>query len=878
MKFDQSSLHQRNHQDINHHTSQSYFLPDHNNAISTSAQRDRYSSKQHRKHSNGSAKSSHNAKNHYAHQSAVDPYEDPDSLNSDLESVIYPLYSSQNDSRSTAQSTSVKYFTMIIILLPSVIAVLIPGANIDTSSGDYLANTITDALMIVVVSWSMKLTVEWPWNWLNQLQDIKQKLINHVNSKILNSKSMGANHIGSPTNEKRLGEDEQLESKIRMVKRIMYYEKLAILSSLALSMFASGLMVWVRNYVIVEESRRKIVFNNLNIGLFQFWSFLRVILSITDSVQRSSISAFSEPISKENSTDNLIPASAEYELLTENNLDLFLPQNSNTHDSRLVGYFRHSFEQLFRFVDFSLHASQVDYKAQQDLLSDVIKTNNEESMHKISQLESTSELQKELIEMLVKTQNSEFCNINSNLGKLEKALDELSKMKAKEKDLKFVKPFPLNIEKLATPTSSPVLESFADSLSPRAYKREIQQSTLLPGFKISSMQTILEENEDYLSSPERVAKGSSPRKKLSSPLSQIKKKERTSPLASPTTVIETVAKGSGDSQFFPLKEQETEDQAVGNEDGNLEEPEKDQHFSLHGFPFSSSIKDVITREIFKDDRGRTQVSLSHDVGYESECQHYVWANPLIVERENSSNKKSVISKTKNLIKSIRKEVSLADLIKNPLIIAYILESKVLPIIQRQLQSNYDEYFKKVEFFKLILWEVSNKYIFMNLNAMINWANTLNEIYIDPIRHVKSFLILVFTKIPLNIMAFCLSVILFFPKIYIKFFILNPLLFLSGILLNDSSDTVAHHQKKGGSSYGSKSGSRDQFPGMKKFHLPSGRDGKSSTNTQKHPIKTRAILLNKLAHHYDLEPASPLREESYNDGRAINSPVVLYNEK
>ncbi|KAG2731562.1 hypothetical protein G9P44_005149 [Scheffersomyces stipitis] len=94
-------------------------------------------------------------------------------LSSDVESVIHPFCArckkTANNHVGASRFNTLKYFTLVVVFFPSVIAVVVPSGDVDTSTGDFIANAITDALMIFIVSWSVKTAVEWPWDWLSQL-------------------------------------------------------------------------------------------------------------------------------------------------------------------------------------------------------------------------------------------------------------------------------------------------------------------------------------------------------------------------------------------------------------------------------------------------------------------------------------------------------------------------------------------------------------------------------------------------------------------------------------------------------------------------------------------------------------------------------------
>lgn len=385
--------------------------------------------------------------------------------------------------------------------------------------------------------------------------------------------------------------------------------------------------------------------------------------------------------------------------------------------------------------------------------------------------------------------------------------------------MKFVKPFPLN---LSSPSTSPHDESFADNLSPLS----IESSKLgkANGFKKSPMQTIFE--AEHESSPD--VESLPARNEISQDMNSL---------------------AVHDDSMDPRKV------FYQSESHDL----RDRNFSLHGLPFSSTIKHIITRKFYPP-QDHPQGELDPDVGYESEQISSEFRLSMGSVGENNT---TVLQRTKHFIKVLRHEVSLAEVVRNPMIIGYIIEERIVPAIQRQMQMNYDEYFRRVEFIKVIIFEIMNKYVFLNFSAIMAWMDKFNEIYMDPIRHTKSFLLLVFTKLPMSILGLYFSVLFFVPKILIKIFLLNPLIYAVYLVVGDTNDTVKNHRING-----SIPRSKGLFQGMKKFHLPSGKSLVQSDGRRQN--RTREVLLQKLVQRYDLNSTENMYQE--------NTPVLLYSEK
>lgn len=200
--------------------------------------------------------------------------------------------------------SKIHYLTLVVISLPSLMAVIIPVVP-NTPAGSDVAILLTDTLVILIISWIIKYLIEWPWIWLSQIREAKTKLFNSINSTLL----METRSHQFQTN------DHQLTESLVVLKRLIKYEKLASGVCLASIFIGSALMVVTRTYIIVEPSRKSIVFSNLNISIFIIWGMLKFITSVLDSLRGSSLIGIEKP--------------DEYNLINDNNLgQLFSGINS----------------------------------------------------------------------------------------------------------------------------------------------------------------------------------------------------------------------------------------------------------------------------------------------------------------------------------------------------------------------------------------------------------------------------------------------------------------------------------------------------------------------------------------------------------------------
>ncbi|CAK9438460.1 uncharacterized protein LODBEIA_P26840 [Lodderomyces beijingensis] len=169
---------------------------------------------------------------------------------------------------SQGQETFYKLFTYTVILLPTLTSILFPINSSSVPRNEQIGNFIIDLLTVVLISWVVRFTIEWPYNWMKQLQATKTSLLKQLKS------------------ENR----ENHDKIIMLVRKIYTFEIIALLCCLLSSIFSSTLLIWTRKYTIIDQKRKKMVFNNVNIALLQFWSIFRIIITFTDSLQNSSFS------------------------------------------------------------------------------------------------------------------------------------------------------------------------------------------------------------------------------------------------------------------------------------------------------------------------------------------------------------------------------------------------------------------------------------------------------------------------------------------------------------------------------------------------------------------------------------------------------------
>lgn len=158
-----------------------------------------------------------------------------------------------------------RLFTYTIILLPTLTSIIFPISS-SISTSEHVGNLIIDLLTVLLLSMVVRYTMEWPYTWLRQLQRTKITLLKEMNQ-------------------------ENTDRTILLVRKIYTFEIIALFSCLISSVFSSALLIWTRQYTIIDQKRKKVVFNNVNIALLQFWSIFRIIITFTNSLQESSLNS-----------------------------------------------------------------------------------------------------------------------------------------------------------------------------------------------------------------------------------------------------------------------------------------------------------------------------------------------------------------------------------------------------------------------------------------------------------------------------------------------------------------------------------------------------------------------------------------------------------
>ncbi|ODV76967.1 uncharacterized protein CANTADRAFT_320653 [Suhomyces tanzawaensis NRRL Y-17324] len=291
-------------------------------------------------------------------------------------------FASEQPSEPNQLGRAGKYFIWVSVFFPAMVAVMVPEAAWNSLGGMDLADLFSNLLLILLIGWSIKFSVEWPWKWLRHIRLVKQKL-----TLVINSPS------GS-----------EIASKVVLLRKVVYYECLALVACLLVPLSTSILMGWSRKHITVDDKRKKLVFNNINIILFQIWLVFRWLVTLADWQNTASYSKHA----------------AEF------------PENSSSSDnSSTVKYLVNKFYTALLPIDL------LTLQQQQRLAE------------KLASLELKSEEQRQAMDTILGSQEEEYSTIVNYLSKLEKTILSLvqnTKNSPKVDSGVFVKPFPLNLK------------------------------------------------------------------------------------------------------------------------------------------------------------------------------------------------------------------------------------------------------------------------------------------------------------------------------------------------------------------------------------------------------------------------------------------------
>lgn len=770
-------------------------------------------------------------------------------FNSDIEAILSP-FKQMEKSDSKIDRGVIKYFALVVILLPSIIGIMTPSMGENGRTSIDMANLITDSFMVILVSWFINFTIEWPWNWHKNIIEAQRKLLESTNAFV---------HRVSTTEEVN---NEILTKKIKAFRKLCKYENYSLLLCLVCTCMGAGIMRWSRNYINIEDSRRRLVFSNLNIMLFLFLEIFRLVLILTERLQKHTVDDIQDKINKDLRKSNGLKNAS---------MDLVIP---SSEDNNKMGGLLNGFGSLVSTgkLNAKLEGGVVPYKKS------------------IEVLQEKAIRQDEMIQSLLITQANEYSKINMSLTKLEKVISQINNHKNGDLDNQrsiFLKPFPLN------------LSSSEKKLSQKSYKR-LSLPSLLNNDK-QPMHTIFEEsdieeeengeenqlNNELMELHERGEQEARNEKDIGKTLGGIVDKQekfseniskpiRPQKLNSSSTNISSFNESIFEQPHLhriDIKQSDLENVSDYNsnyfdEDCGKEDKRKgvdSGHFSLHGLPFSSSIKNLVTRNlVYEDNNCNIPYILDNILDYRINELIGYGSEQLSIKGNMEEKNYNILFKLKLIVLKILQNISIIDLIKDPLTTKQILHSEITPILMSFCKEQIENYTATTRLLKSLIWELLTKHLFLTTEKLEKIINT----YLAPLERLKNLFALVCFKIPFNILRFYVAVLSFFPKVFYQIFIAYP-------ILNQKSKGKGSEGAKRIKNIDHREPGSKPFLAMKQFHLSpnAARSGNIKTNTESdkapYDLKARKMVLNKLLRYYDLRT---LPENS------LFTPVRLYDEE
>lgn len=737
------------------------------------------------------------------------PGEDYDNVNKSymkIRSVLFPLKQLDfSDRMNKPQNDSfLRFFTLIVILLPSLAATILPLLFPEWSANFDLASLVTDLIMIVSIGLFIKFSIEWPWNWLEQIRTVKKEIIKEVNKHLL-----GVNSLDET-------DSHAIESKIMkhlaLIKTMKNYEKLAIVTCIGGVLIGTLLMILARTFIVVERSRKDLVFNNFNIILFVLWGLFRSMLSIYDNLQEQSVIKLSDTLDDQTFIDE-----NDIDSLLTHDTDMFKPQPFfNKKRLKMFGFGRDKFDAIQQKSEL--------FNLQNTLQNILLKTTE----------------QYYLLQTLVENQIDEMSKLRSILLSIETGVKSLQETKEKfstKKELDSITdndksddtksilltPFPLHSPKGAL---KPYSDCLGEVQSSRHYENPVLNIRKNKGSR--TMSTIFEESSNC---------------------------QQGTVAHSPRFEMECGDEISQDSSmslyqkqnFHEFVDPKPLEMPIGNQAQIKAQNSqtKRSHFSLHGLPFTSVIKELITRKFVHEDE--LKISLENLEGYDGEMHHAQDFSSVASYHKINARKfkeDSLLNDFFSMLDKLSDKLSgiaLHETFANPFAMSQIYYTEILPILKEFSKSCYIRASKNVEFAKNEIWNIFDLYILQNSKNIITVALHIHQSYLVSIKRFIAFYFLIFSKIPINILRFWISVHLFFPKLFIKAFMIYPILSLYHAFNKHTYNSTPHFQQS----------EQSNFSKMRPFNL-STRQEKVFAPHRYGPLRTRAVFLNQVSKYFNVE--------------------------
>ncbi|KAI5960405.1 uncharacterized protein KGF55_004697 [Candida pseudojiufengensis] len=387
-------------------------------------------------------------------------------------------YRTSPENPSSYQETIFKIFTYIIILLPTLTSILFPINSNSIPKNEQIGNFIIDLLTVILISWVVRFTMEWPYNWMKKLQQTKSKL--YIELKSINNLN-----------------NENADKIILLIRKIYTFEIIALICCLISSIFSSFLLIWTRKYTIIDQKRKKMIFNNVNIALLQFWSIFRIMITFIESLQNSSLNLNNSSIHLQNNSNgisNWLQDLKYYFLpnLTNQILLDHLQINNKQLDKLKLDLLKIKKELKSRDEYDELQQIQLIHQHQQQV---------EENIQLQQLLQQQQQQQQQLQQQQAQQQQQQLQQQQIKGNTIQQQISNYETLDPNQS----ISPFPLSLSpKEGSPVSSPTIEySRSQLMQQQQHPQPLQlQKPMLPrrksSFGKSPLKTIVEQEEDLV--------------------------------------------------------------------------------------------------------------------------------------------------------------------------------------------------------------------------------------------------------------------------------------------------------------------------------------------------------------------------------------------
>lgn len=169
----------------------------------------------------------------------------------------------------------VKYLPILIILIPSLLTLFFPEiikiGDLQIGTSDYKPSAIVvDLCSILTLCWIVKFLLDWPWKWYLQIIDLKLKLSCYLESMM---------------------DDEQVKTAAGDdMKELRWQERMSLICCVVTPFLCWGVLLFAREKILVGLHRDNQILSDLNIAIFVSCGLLRVVIQVSEHIQKSTAS------------------------------------------------------------------------------------------------------------------------------------------------------------------------------------------------------------------------------------------------------------------------------------------------------------------------------------------------------------------------------------------------------------------------------------------------------------------------------------------------------------------------------------------------------------------------------------------------------------